>query len=167
MDERNIETMDLEGYQIVRREQFAREDLWIDFNPAKKDHHIFISKVCMKHLGNPPYVTMLINPEEKNLILRPRWRKKDGPGRHAIRTAITLITGPEGSIIKSCEPMFRKIAEIAGWEDSLTAKHRVYGRAFKTNSGSSLLVFSLDEAEVFISAGESAPASPVTEEENR
>ncbi len=52
MDERIIETMDLTGYEIVGREMFVRKNFWIDFNPVKKDHHIFIPNACMTQLGN-------------------------------------------------------------------------------------------------------------------
>ena len=82
-------------------------------------------------------MTILMDPEEKLLIIRPCWRKKEGKGWHAPRLSTKLITGPEGAIIKSCEPIFRKIAEIAGWEDELKEKHRIYGNAVNTD-GSSL-----------------------------
>lgn len=164
MDERNMETVNFEGYEIVGKEMFARNNIWISFNPGRKDHHIFIPKGCVKHLGNPPYVQMLVNPGGKQLLLRPLWRKKEGKGWHGIRTSITLITGSEGSIIKSCEPLFRKIAEIAGWEGNPDAKHRIHGRAAETDGGRPILLFSLDETDLFIPTETVFSASPVSDE---
>ena len=160
-----IETVEFEGYTVVRKEMFNHNEIWISFNPGKRERRIFIPKKCMNHLGNPPYVQLLANPEEKKLVLRPLWRKKEGRGRHAARTAIILITGTEGSITVPCGLLFKKLAELAGWEDNPEAKYRVYGRAVKTEGGSPLLVFSLDETVFFIPMETEAADSPAVDEE--
>lgn len=168
MDENHdgSETVELEGYTVVRKEMFNRNEIWISFNPGKRERRIFIPKKCMSHLGNPPYVQLLVNPEEKKLVLMPLWRKKEGKGRHAARTAVMLIIGTEGSITAPCELLFKKLAGLAGWEDDPEAKYKVYGRAVKTDGGSPLLVFSLDETVFFIPT-DTDPADNVAADEEK
>lgn len=160
-----IETVELEGYTVVRKEMFKGNEIWISFNPGKRERRIFIPKKCMNHIGNPPYVQLLINPEEKKLVLRPLQQKKEGKGRHAVRTAITLITGTEGSITTPCELLFKKLAELIGWEDNPEAKYLVYGRAVESDGGSPVLVFSLDETVFFMPTETSSSDNPVISEE--
>ncbi len=135
--------MELEGYTAVKMEAFRHNSIWISFNPEKDGYSIFIPKTCMKHMRNPPYVQLLVNPEEKQLLLRPLWRKKDGR-RCGVRTAVTLITGANGSVIKPYGLLYEKLARLAGWEDNPGARYRVYGRAVETD-GSPFLIFYLGE----------------------
>ena len=164
MDEKHdgIETVELEGYTVVRREMFKCNDIWISFNPGRKERNIFIPKKCLNHIGNPSYVQMLVNPEEKKIVLRPLWKRESR--RRAPRTGATLITGTEGSVIQQCGSLFRKLAALAGWDENSEVKHRVYGRTVETDGGSPILVFSLDETVFFIPE-KTAPDSPVAKEE--
>ena len=151
MDERNIGTMSLEGYEAVRKEAFEGQNTWICFDTSNGGRILF-SESCIRFLRKPPYVQILVNLDVKRLILRGLWRKKDGKKR-GIHTAVKVnYEGDRAAVQGSCGIFIKKLTEVMQWEPDM--RYQIIGQKVTTESRS-LLSFPL----------EFAVAKPITEHE--
>ena len=151
MDEQNIGTVSLEGYEAVRKEAFEGQDIWICFDPSNGGK-ILLSESCIRFLRKPPYVQILVNPDVRRLILRGLWRKKDGKKR-GIHTAVKVdYEGKTAAVQGACSIFIKKLTEVMLWKPDM--RYQVIGQKVTTESRS-LLSFPL----------EFAIAKPITEHE--
>ena len=164
MDERNIGSMSLEGYEVVRKKAFEGPDTWICFDPSNGGRILF-SESCIRFLRKPPYVQILVNPDVKRLILRGLWRKKDGKKR-GIHTAVKVdYEGKTAAVQGACGIFIKKLTEVMQWEPDM--RYQIIGQKVTTESRS-LLSFPLEFAIAKSVAADqdegSEPAAPVLPE---
>ena len=142
MDERNIGTVSLDGYEAVGKEAFEGPDTWICFDPSNGGRILF-SESCIRFLRKPPYVQILVNPDVKRLILRGLWRKKDGKKR-GIHTAVKVdYEGKTAAVQGACGIFIKKLTEVMQWEPDM--RYQIIGQKVTTESRS-LLSFPLEFA---------------------
>lgn len=97
------------GYQVVRREFFSHK-----FDPSLtfKGNSITFNNACISSLDGVVYVQVLVNPDEKKLVIRPC---AEG-ARDAIRWCIAKTEKRKSRQI-TCLPFTTKIYNIMNWEN--------------------------------------------------
>lgn len=131
-------TVDLNHFQVVRREFFANlQEPTISF----ADYKIGINAACINKFPEFDYVEILVNSETKKLILLPcdefardgiRWCN-DSDGKRKPRQI-------------TCKVFYEQLRELLNW--NLADRYKYIGRVGQAN-GVRLLVFDLCSPKVF------------------
>lgn len=132
------ENFNYDGYQVVRREFFAHVfEPSITFNNSK----ISLNTACINKLPDVDYVQILVNPEEKKLVVRPccedekdsfLWCTKSSTKRKA-----KYIT---------CRVFFAKVVQLMNWNPDY--RYKLLGKIIRT-CDEYLLCFDLKETEIY------------------
>lgn len=132
---------DYRGFEIAREQFFNNTDkLSITFSTTT----VKFSIACIKKLSDAQHVELLIHPLKKLLIVRAT----DSKNKNAIRW---LSLNSKGEYVSRpvCGTAYLKtIYELLGWNED--CKYRVRGIR-KQNGDESLLIFSLEETEIYLS----------------
>ena len=98
------EIVDLAGYQVTKAELFAHSrepaiTIW--------QNRMKFSMACLRRFPGTTHIQVLINPEEKRMIIRPcspdtpdclRWISKGGDNEAKTREMITVKKAPDGFV---------------------------------------------------------------------
>lgn len=134
-----------DGFQVVRGEYFAHTyEPSISFNQYK----ISINRACLLRLPEVEYVQLLINPQDKKLVLRPSHADEKGSFRWRVK-------GVTKSRAVGCRVFFARLAELMNW--NLDYRYKLLGKMVKSQS-EYLYVFDLTEPEIY----QRMPRDPVT-----
>lgn len=132
---------DYRGFEIAREQFFNNTDkLSITFSTTT----VKFSIACIKKFSDAQHVELLIHPLKKLLIVRAT----DSKNKNAIRW---LSLNSKGEFVSRpvCGTAYLKtIYELLGWNED--CKYRVRGIR-KQNGDESLLIFSLEETEIYLS----------------
>ena len=135
------ETIDLAGYQVTRAELFShtREPaitIW--------DTRIKFNMACLKRFPGVTHIQLLINSEEKRLIIRPcdpdapdalRWAKGGGEKELTNRDLL-------------CRVFSAKIFDLMGWDHQY--RYKMLGKP-AVYRDEMLYLFKLSDFELFVS----------------
>ncbi len=137
-DEEVDEEVDLNGFQVVRREFFAHiREPSIVFNDGK----VSVNTACVRKLPEAEYIQILINRETQQLAIRPceeldlfavQWATTKNGKRHP-----RAVTG---------KIFFMKICDMMGWNPNY--RYKILGRLCHAN-GIKLFVFDLKSFETY------------------
>ena len=133
------DTFTYDGYQVVRGEFFAHlNEPSISFSQNK----IYVNKACLKRLPDVDYVQILVNPEDRKLVIRPAdedskdaflWCKDKGGIRNPKQ-----ITGRVFSAM---------IVKLMDWNPDY--RYKLLGKIIRSGS-ERLIVFDLTATETYI-----------------
>ena len=128
-----------DGYQVVRGEFFAHiNEPSISFSQNK----IYVNKACLKRLPDVDYVQILVNPEERKLVIRPAdedskdavlWCKVKGSTKNPKQ-----MTGRVFSAM---------IVKLMGWNPDY--RYKLLGKIIRSGN-ERLIVFDLTATETYI-----------------
>lgn len=131
---------DFRGFEIAREQFFNSTDkLSITF--SIKD--LKFSVTCVKKLPDTQYVELLIHPLKKLLIVR----SVDSENKNAIKWIFLNNKGEYVSRAICGTAYLKTIYEMLGWKEN--CKYRVRGIR-KQNGEENLLIFNLEETEVYL-----------------
>ena len=151
--EANKGDFDLHGFEIARS-QFFDVQTKLSVTMTVKD--IKFSSECIKKLKDSTFVELLVHPELNLLVVRP----SDKNSRNAIKWSVLRDTYQPKSI--SGRAFLPALYDLFNWDKS--AKYNVRGFR-KTKGDESILVFTMDDTEVFFSQAETsdtnATGSPI------
>ena len=138
-DEESIIAVDLDysKYQVVRGEIFAHiKGPSISF----KSNKISINAACIRRFPNTDYVQILVNSEDKKLVVRPcREDEKD--------SFVWCSQGNKrGSKQVSCKVFFAKIMNLMGW--NLDYRYKLLGKLVRS-AGDLVFAFDLTCTETY------------------
>lgn len=128
-----------EGYQVVRREFFAHT-----FEPALtiRGTSIFFNTACIRKCEDVVYVQLLINQEEKRLVIRPC-----GPDdKDAVRWCIVKGESRRTRTIKS-DIFSGMLYDLMRWDPDY--RYKLLGVTFEFQ-GQCLYLFDLTATEVYM-----------------
>ncbi|GHV00128.1 resolvase [Clostridia bacterium] len=133
---------DYRGYEVVRAQFFntARRTC-ISFS----SENLSFSSECIRKLGNPTYVEMLIEPRKQILVVRPSSKEV----RNAVRWAKSEIEKYIPRVINGVA-FLGTLFEICGWNTDY--KYRVRGVRSKKDD-ESVIVFDMHDTEIFLPQG--------------
>lgn len=138
-EQTNKSAFDLSGYEIVRAQFFSTR-----FDPAVtiSSGKITFNTACMKKFENIEYVELLFNSVEKCIAVRPCEKSNV----NAIKWG-TIRNGRWAVLPKSCKGFSEPLFELMNWDSD--CKYKLRGQ-FCGNSDEQLLIFELEEPEVFV-----------------
>ncbi len=141
-------TFSYDGYQVARREFFSHK-----FDPSLtfKGNSITFNNACISSLDGVVYVQVLVNPDEKKLVIRPC---AEG-ARDAIRWCIAKTEKRKSRQI-TCLPFTTKIYSIMNWENLYY--YKLQGTRINYD-GQEIYIFDLTSDEPFPPAAKSADGS--------
>ena len=138
-----VDSFDYEGYQVARGEFFAHlREPGITFSKNK----VFVNSACLSKRPDTEYVQILVNPEEKILIIRPcseeekdsfRWTNS---GKKRTPRHIT------------CNVFFAKVFEMMNWNPE--NRYRLIGKLIRIDE-ELMFAFDLKTPSVFLRKGDS------------
>ena len=132
------ESFSYDGYQVVRRELFAHLR-----DPAVVIRYdsITFNMACIKGLEDAVYVHIMVNPEDKKLVIR-RCNEDD---KDAVRWCIPEKNRKSRKVVsKVFSPM---IYDVMGWSDK--CRYKILGYKI-TYEEETLYVFDLTETEIYL-----------------
>lgn len=139
-DASDEELVDLAGYQVTKAELFAHSrepaiTIW--------QNRLKFSMACLRRFPDTKYIQILINPEEKRMIIRPctqdtpdclRWAK--GGGEKEVTTRELM-----------CKFFAAKLFDLMGWDSQY--RYKILGKP-ATCDGEFLFLFKLNDFELFL-----------------
>lgn len=132
------------NYEVVRREAFALDKSGpaMVFDYSRKGSVTF-NKACLRALGDPTYVLLLINTEKKMFVLK-RWRKIRR--RERLPRGYKVEKNEKGAYVQEeCLPFLTKMAGLMDWETGRNSRIRINGERTDQN----MVVFDLAEAVMY------------------
>ena len=127
------------GYQVVRGEFFAHvREPSITFNLNK----ISVNRACLKRMPDVDYVQILVNPDEKKLVIRPAdedskdaflWCTRKGSAKNPKQ-----ITG---------RVFFAMVVNLMGWNPDY--RYKLLGKIMRSGD-EKLIIFDLTATETYI-----------------
>ncbi len=132
---------DYRGFEIAREQFFNNSDkLSITFSLKT----LKFSYNCIKKLSDTQYIELLIHPLKKLLIVRTA----DSKNKNSIKWLSLTASGGYISRPVCGTAYLKTIYALLGWDEN--CKYRVRGIR-KQNGDESLLIFSLEETELYLS----------------
>ena len=128
-----------DGYQVVRGEFFAHiNEPSVSFNQSK----VYVNMGCLKRMQDVEYVQILINSEEKKLVIRPAGEdEKDA----------FLWCNEKNGVRKpkqiTCRVFFAKIVNLMSWNADY--RYKLLGKIIRSGD-EKLVVFDLNATETYI-----------------
>ena len=127
-----------DGYQVVRGEFFAHiNEPTITFNGNK----VYVNTACLKRLPEVERVQILINEEERTLVVRPSSEDEKESFvwcSRGVKRSPKQVTGKEFMI---------KLLALTGWNPD--NRYKLLGKIFRTGS-EVLFIFNLDSKLTFL-----------------
>ena len=132
------DAFDYTGYQVVRGEFFAHMyEPSFTFNKYK----VSINKACIKKLPNVDYVQIMVNSEEKKLVVLPCSEDEKDSCRWC------SSNGKRNPKQIKCDVFFAKVFKLMGWDPDY--RYKLLGKLVKSKD-KYLFVFDLTTPEIFI-----------------
>lgn len=137
-EEQEVDEIQIDGFQVVRREYFAHL-----FEPAVsiKVDAITFNCACIRKFPNVQYIQLLINPEQKRLVIKPC----DEDAKDAIKWC-NIKNGKQSPRTINCKIFGAKLFDMLKW--SITYRYKLLGLIAKSN-GEQIAAFSLEDTEVY------------------
>lgn len=134
----DVDNFDYDGFQVVRGEFFAHitEPCFI-FSGNK----VYVNTACVRRLPDTEYVQILVNPEEKKLVVRPSEESEKDSFRWK------SVGGKLKPKQISCKIFFAKVYSLMGW--NFNNRYKLLGKLIRSN-GELLFVFDLNSPEIFV-----------------
>lgn len=132
------DAFDYDGYQVVRGEFFAHTyEPSFTFNKYK----VSVNKACIKKLPNIEYVQILVNPDEKKLVVKPCPEEE----KDSFRWCMSNNKRSPKQI--KCNIFFAKVFKLMGWDPDY--RYKLLGKLVRSEN-QLLFVFDLTTPEIFI-----------------
>ena len=127
------------GYQVVRGEFFAHMyEPSLCFNQSK----VYVNTGCLKRLQDVDYVQILVNAEEKKLVIRPAGEdEKDAFSWCSIKNDVRK---PKHI---TCRVFFAKIVSLMSWNADY--RYKLLGKVIRSGD-EKLIVFDLNATEIYL-----------------
>ncbi len=139
------------GYQVVRGEFFAHVcEPSISFNQNK----IYVNAACLKRMPDVEYVQILVNSDEKKLVIRPA--NEDAKDAFLWCSSKTTVRKPK---LITCRVFFAKMVSLMSWNADY--RYKLLGKLIRSG-GEKIIVFDLTATETYtrvIREGEKPRAS--------
>ena len=87
-----------------------------------------LSKKCLKAMGNPRYVTVMINPQERLLALEGTVGEQG--------SAVLVKKTARGDASFEAGPFLDKVADMMGWDTEYYSKMKFHGTSVRLPEGS-------------------------------
>ena len=130
------DAFDYQGYQVVRGEFFAHTyEPSFTFNQFK----VSVNTACIRKLPNVEYVQILVNPEEKKLVVKPCLEEE--------KDSFRWCTAKQKPKQIKCTIFAAKIINLMNWNPNY--RYKILGKLIKTE-GQLLFVFDLTTPEIYI-----------------
>ena len=127
------------GYQVVRGEFFAHlYEPSISFNQSK----IYVNAGCLKRMQDVDYVQILVNSEEKKLVIRPA-----GEDEKDAFLWCSVKNGARKPKQITCRVFFAKIASLMSWNPDY--RYKLLGKIIRSGE-EKLIVFDLAATEIYL-----------------
>ncbi len=128
-----------EGYQVVRGEFFAHmNEPSVSFNQSK----VYVNMGCLKRMQDVDYVQILVNSEEKKLVIRPAG--EDEKDAFLWCTVKNNIRRPKQI---TCRVFFAKIVNLMSWNADY--RYKLLGKIIRSGD-EKLVVFDLNATEIYV-----------------
>ena len=133
------ESFTYNGYQVVRGEFFAHiNEPSISFSQNK----IYVNKACLKRLPDVDYVQILVNPDEKKLVIRPADEdSKDAFQWAKVKGKIRVPKQITGRVFSAM------IVNLMEWNPNY--RYKLLGKIIRSGD-ERLIVFDLTATEMYI-----------------
>lgn len=132
------EYLDLDGFQVVRREFFAHTfEPSVTFNNCK----FYVNSACLTKLPHAEYVQVLINQDSKMMALRPC-----SEGERDSFVWCSSSKGKRKPKQITCKLFFAKVVSLMQWNPDF--RYKLLGKLIRAN-GEVLLAFDLTATEVY------------------
>jgi len=133
-----LPVMDLEGFQVVRREFFAHlSEPAVSFNDCK----FYVNTACLQRFPDISHVQVLVNQEAKILALLPC-----PEGARDSFAWCSQSNGKRKPKQITCKLFFAKIFELMNWNPH--HRYKLLGKMIQAN-GTRLIAFDLTATEVY------------------
>lgn len=127
---------DYEGYQVVRGEFFSHlSEPALSFSFNK----IYVNQACLRKLPGVDYVQILVNTDEKKLVIRPAEEDE--------KDAFLWINRKRKPKQITCRVFYAKIISLLGWNSDY--RYKLLGKLIRSGE-ERLLVFDLTATEIFV-----------------
>lgn len=127
------------GYQVVRGEFFAHMyEPSISFNQSK----IYVNMGCLRRMQDVNYVQILVNSEEKKLVIRPA-----GEDEKDAFLWCTFKNGVRKPKQITCRVFFAKIVQLMSWNADY--RYKMLGKVIRSGD-EKLVVFDLNATEIYL-----------------
>lgn len=127
-----------DGYQVVRGEFFAHVyEPSISFNQSK----IYVNAACLKRMPDVDYVQILVNADEKKLVIRPA--DEDAKDAFLWCSAKAATRKPKQI---TCRVFFAKIVNLMSWNPDY--RYKMLGKVIRSGE-EKLIVFDLTAVEIY------------------
>lgn len=128
-----------DGYQVVRGEFFSHVyEPSITFNKCK----VSLNSACLRQLPDIDYVQILVNKEDKKLVVRP-CKEND---KDSFRWCVAQTDKRKPKQI-TCRIFFAKIVELMDWNPDY--RYKLLGKLIKSGD-EYLFVFDLAATEIYM-----------------
>lgn len=129
-----------DGYQVVRGEFFAHlNEPSITFN----NDRINLNSACINKLPNTKYIQFLVNPDEKNLVVKP---SSENVRDSIIWYSVNSKTGKKRPRYIKSRIFCGKLFSLMNWNSDF--KYKLLGKLICSN-GEYIFLFDLTSTEVF------------------
>ena len=126
------------GYQVVRGEFFAHlYEPSVCFNQSK----IYVNTGCLKRMQDVDYVQILVNAEEKKLVIRPA-----GEDEKDAFLWCSIKNNARKPKQITCRVFFAKIANLMSWNTDY--RYKLLGKIIRSRE-EKLIVFDLTATEIY------------------
>lgn len=127
------------GYQVVRGEFFAHiNEPSVSFNQSK----VYVNMGCLKRMQDVSYVQILVNSEEKKLVIRPAG--EDEKDAFLWCTVSKDVRRPKQI---TCRVFFAKIVHLMSWNPDY--RYKLLGKIIRSGE-ERLVVFDLNASETYV-----------------
>ncbi len=128
-----------QGYQVVRGEFFAHlNEPSVCFNQNK----VYVNVGCLKRLPDVDYVQILVNSEEKKLVIRPAGEDE----KDAFLWCMVKKNSRKPKQI-TCRVFFAKIVNLMSWNPDY--RYKLLGKVIRSGD-EKLVVFDLTATETYV-----------------
>ena len=133
------DTFSYKGYQVVRGEFFAHlYEPSLCFNRSK----VYVNTGCLKRMQDVDYVQILVNADEKKLVIRPAG--EDEKDAFLWCTIKNNVRRPKQI---TCRVFFAKIVNLMSWNADY--RYKLLGKVIRSGE-EKLVVFDLTATEIYL-----------------
>ena len=133
------DTFSYKGYQVVRGEFFAHlYEPSLCFNRSK----VYVNTGCLKRMQDVDYVQILVNADEKKLVIRPAG--EDEKDAFLWCTTKNNVRKPKQI---TCRVFFAKIVSLMSWNADY--RYKLLGKVIRSGE-EKLIVFDLTATEIYL-----------------
>lgn len=134
----DVDNFDYDGFQVVRGEFFSHvtEPCFVLGN-----NKIYVNTACIRKLPDTEYVQILVNPDEKKLVVKP--------SEESMKDSFRWSSAKDKTKPKqiSCKIFYAKVYSLMNWD--FRNRYKLLGKLVRSNN-ELLFVFDLKTPEIFI-----------------